>query len=94
MREFMLDDVSDFTIMIGDEPWRAAKRQFKSATADSGVPFPTAAKIAAENWGTWQDALYEQIANASAEQVYQYWSQYVGPEVATDPNECPVCSYE
>jgi hypothetical protein len=66
----------------------ALRRQFKTATADSGKHFPSMAEFQRENWGPWQNALASQIANASRGQIATYFAEATGIRSASD---CPVC---
>lgn len=84
MREQLLDEVADFNIILSGQ-WPGIRRGFRTATRDSGVPFPSKHTIANEAWGPWEDGLRNQIRNASSGQIDAYFHQRY------PSGDCSVC---
>ncbi len=76
MRERLELDSDELDIVMGGrQTWDRLKRQWKTATADCGAPFPTDTEIDEENWNPWRFALREQLENASTSQINHYFGE-------------------
>lgn len=84
MRRTLEEDIDDLSIIRNvDQEVPRLRREYALATADSGESFPSMRAFHEENWGTWQNALAEQVRNASRGQITAYYAQKY--------EECPVC---
>ncbi len=82
MRDTLLDDIEDLT---SNAP---ARREWKSATKDAEVRFPSPEDIQAENFGPWVEAIKNQVENASGKQLDLYFREKY-PDA-----ECSACELE
>lgn len=49
--------------------------EWKTATADAEVSFPSKENIASENWGAWHGAVIGQVENANKRQIDTYFHE-------------------
>lgn len=90
MREQLLDEIADLSIILDvDKTVPHLRKEYQTATGDSGTRFPTMEMFHHENWGKWQEALAEQVENASSDQIATYFAERFGVRSASD---CPVCA--
>ena len=90
MRRTLEEDIGELSIITDlDRAVPKLGQKYAKVTSDSGTRFPSMTEFRAENWGPWQNAIEEQVQNASRDQIVTYFAEAYGVRSASD---CPVCA--